>query len=223
LAGIVEDKKLALSEPVTAKVQISADNNKINFDTLDVSAAFAKINASGPLEKLKYDGYVDLEKLLSEFGQFVDLGPYKITGEISEQGILSVSKDKITGVGSSQVKNLSITSTDGVTAQEPMAEVNFDFAMDRQSNVLTLNSMEVKSRKYLCTWIYPLRILTLEKRNRLQFCSPLCRKKRSLPVSPNQKSLSALIKTSTKSQPTRQKLELLSSLTPTKSLLRRTK
>ena len=145
LAGIVEDKKLALSEPVTAKVQISADNNKISFDELDISAAFAKINASGPFEKLKYNGNVDLEKLLSEFGQFVDLGPYKITGEISEQGILSVGKDKITGVGSSQVKNLSITSTDGVTAQEPMAEVNFDFAMDRQSNILTLNSMEIKS------------------------------------------------------------------------------
>ncbi len=146
LAGTVEDKKLALSEPVTAKVQISADNNKkISFDKLNVSAAFAKINAAGPLEKLKYDGYVDLEKLLSEFGQFVDLGPYKITGEISEQGTLSVGKNKITGAGSAQVKNLSITSTDGVTAQEPMAEVNFDFAMDRQSNVLTLNSMEVKS------------------------------------------------------------------------------
>jgi len=145
LAGIVEDKKLALSEPLTAKIQISADNNTISFDKLDVSAAFAKINAGGTLEQFKYNGYVDLAKLLSEFGQFVDLGAYKITGEISEQGILSVGKEEITGVGSAQVKNLSITSTDGVTAQEPMAEVNFDFAMDRQSNVLTLNSMEVKS------------------------------------------------------------------------------
>jgi hypothetical protein len=43
LAGIVEDKKLALSEPVTGRLQISSDNNKINFDTLDISAAFAKI------------------------------------------------------------------------------------------------------------------------------------------------------------------------------------
>jgi len=145
LAGIVEDKKLALSEPVTAKFQISADNKTISFDELDVSAAFAKINASGPLEKLKYDGYVDLEKILSEFGQFVDLGPYKIAGEISEQGTLSVTKDKITGVGSSQVKNLSITSTDGVTAQEPMAEVNFAFAMDRQTKILTFDSLEAKS------------------------------------------------------------------------------
>lgn len=145
LAGVVEDKKLALSEPVTAKVQISADNKTISFDELDISAAFAKINASGPLEKLKYDGHANLEKLQSELGQFVNLSAYKITGEISEQGTLSVTKDKVTGVSSSQVKNLSITSTDGVTAQEPMAEVNFAFAMDRQSNVLTLNSMEANT------------------------------------------------------------------------------
>jgi len=146
LAGTVEDKKLALSEPLTAKIQVSADNNKkISFDKFDISAAFAKINASGTLEQLKYNGYVDLAKLLSELGQFANLGTYKIAGEIFEQGTLSVGKNKITGAGSAQVKNLSITSTDGVTAQEPMAEVNFDFAMDRQSNVLTFNSMEVKA------------------------------------------------------------------------------
>jgi hypothetical protein len=145
LAGVVEDKKLALSEPLTAKVQISADNKTISFDELDISAAFAKINASGPLEKLKYNGNVDLEKLLSEFGQFVDLGPYKIVGEISEQGTLSVTKDKVTGVGSSQVKNLSITSTAGVTAQEPMAEVKFAFAMDRQTKILTFDSLQANA------------------------------------------------------------------------------
>ncbi len=145
LAGVVEDKKLALSEPLTAKLQISADNKTISFDELDVSAAFAKINASGPLEKLKYNGNVDLEKLLSEFGQFVDLGPYKIAGEISEQGTLSIGKDKVTGVGSSQVKNLSITSTAGVTAQEPMAEVKFAFGYDRQANVLTFDSFQANA------------------------------------------------------------------------------
>jgi len=145
LAGIVEDKKLALSEPVTSRLQISSDNKKINFDTLDISAAFAKINASGPLEKLKYNGNVDLEKLLSEFGQFVDLGPYKIAGEISEQGTLSIGKDKVTGVGSAQVKNLSITSTDGVTAQEPMADMKFAFALDRQTKILTFDSLQANA------------------------------------------------------------------------------
>lgn len=145
LAGIVEDKKLALSEPVTGRLQISADNKKINFDALDVSAAFAKINASGPLKQLKYSGNVNLEKLLSEFGQFVDLGPYKIAGEISEQGTLSVGKDKVTGVGSAQVNNLSITSSDNVTAQEPKADIKFAFAMDRQTKILTFDSLQANA------------------------------------------------------------------------------
>ncbi len=145
LAGIVEDKKLALSEPLTAKVQISADNNTISFDELDVSAAFAKINASGTLEQLKYNGYVDLAKLLSELGQFANLGTYKIAGEIFEQGKLSVGKNKITGAGSAQVKKLSITSTEGVTAQEPMADIKFAFGYDWQSDVLTFDSLQANA------------------------------------------------------------------------------
>ncbi|MBA7483989.1 hypothetical protein ES707_19508 [subsurface metagenome] len=145
LEGTVEGKKIALSEPLNTEAKISSDKTGINFDKLDLSASFAKINASGTLEQLKYNGYVDLEKLQSELGQFANLGAYKIAGELSEQGILSVVKNKITGAGSAQVKNLSITSTDGVTAQEPMAEVKFAFAMDRQSNVLTFNSMESNS------------------------------------------------------------------------------
>ncbi len=60
LAGTVEDKKLALSQPVTGKLQISTDRKKIRFDELDVTASFAKISASGLLEQLKCDGYVNL-------------------------------------------------------------------------------------------------------------------------------------------------------------------
>ncbi|MBW7989107.1 MAG: hypothetical protein FVQ84_03700 [Planctomycetes bacterium] len=145
LAGTIENKKLALSQPVTGKLQISTDKKKIRFDELDVTASFARINASGLLEQLKYDGYVDLEKLQSEFGQFVDLGKYEISGEIVEQGTLSVNKSEITGSGVSQVKNLRITSTDGTTAQEPRADIKFAFAVDRKTNVLIFNSIETNA------------------------------------------------------------------------------
>jgi len=141
LAGTVEDKKLALSQPVTGKLQISADKKKIRFDELDVTSSFAKINASGLLEQLEYNGYVDLEKLQSEFGPFVDLGEYEIIGEIFEQGTLSVCENEITGSGVSQVKNLKITS-DGTTAQEPGTDIKFAFAFDRKTNVLTFDSFE---------------------------------------------------------------------------------
>lgn len=145
LAGTIENKKLALSQPVTGKLQISTDKKKIRFDELGVTASFAKINAGGLLEQLKYDVYVDLEKLQSEFGQFVDLGKYEIAGEIVEKGTLSVGKSEITGGGVSQVRNLLITSTDGVTAQEPGADIKFAFALDRKTKVLTFNSIEANA------------------------------------------------------------------------------
>ncbi|MHC4728400.1 MAG: hypothetical protein ACYS17_14360 [Planctomycetota bacterium] len=145
LAGTIEDKKLALSQPVTGKLQISTDKKKIRFDELDVTASFAKINASGLLEQLKYNGYVDLEKLQSEFGQFIDLGNYEIAGEIAEQGTLSVGESEITSSGVSQVKNLRIATADGVTAQESGTDVKFAFALDRKTNVLTLDSIEANA------------------------------------------------------------------------------
>jgi hypothetical protein len=145
LAGTIEDKKLALSEPVTGKLQISTDKKKIRFDELDVTASFAKINASGLLEQLEYNGYVDLEKLQSEFGQFVDLGKYEIAGEVFEQGTLFIGESEITGSGVSQVKNLRIATTDGITAQEPGADIKFAFAVDRKTNVLTFNSIEANA------------------------------------------------------------------------------
>ncbi|MCP4611851.1 MAG: hypothetical protein GY845_24375 [Planctomycetes bacterium] len=145
LAGTIEDKKLALSQPVTGKLQISTDKKKIRFDELDVSASFARINASGFLEQLKYDGYVDLEKLQSEFGQFVDLGKYEIAGEVFEQGTLLVNKSEITGSGVSQIKNLRIATKDGTAAQEPGADIKFAFAVDRKTDVLTFNSIEANA------------------------------------------------------------------------------
>ncbi len=145
LAGTYEGKKLALSEPIESNLQISVENKKIRFDKFDVSASFARINASGLLEQLEYDGYVDLEKLQSEFGQFVDLGKYEIAGEVLEQGTLYVIKDKISGSGVSEIKNLRIASKDDITAQEKETDIKFAFALDRKTNVLTFDSIEAKA------------------------------------------------------------------------------
>jgi hypothetical protein len=141
LAGAIEDKKLVLSEPLTGKLAISTEDKKIQFDEVSLSASFAQMSASGRLEQLKYDGQVDLEKVQSEFGQFVDLGGYEMAGVISEQGTVSVGEDEITGSGSSQVKNLRITSAAGVTAQEKQTDIEFAFALHRKTKVLTFDSI----------------------------------------------------------------------------------
>jgi hypothetical protein len=145
LAGAVDGKKLALSEPVAAKLQITAEKDKFNFDAFDVTAAFAKISATGSLEQLKYDGRVDLAKLQSELGQFANLGPYRLAGELSSKGQISIVKDKITAAGSSQAKNLAVSSDKGVSAAEPLADVTFAVDIDRPNSILTIGSIKANA------------------------------------------------------------------------------
>jgi len=145
LAGTVDEKKLALSEPVIAEVEIGTDDEKTSFDKLDVSAPFARINASGSIEEIKYEGQADLAKLQSELGQFADLGPYQMAGELSSKGQVSIKEDKISGVGSSVVKNLRLSSDDKVTASEPKTDVAFAFDIDRKDNIVTIDSLEANA------------------------------------------------------------------------------
>ncbi|MHC4560656.1 MAG: translocation/assembly module TamB domain-containing protein, partial [Planctomycetota bacterium] len=58
---------------------------------------------------------------------------------------LLVNKSEITGGGVSQIKNLRIATKDGTTAQEPGADIKFAFAVDRKTNVLTINSIEANA------------------------------------------------------------------------------
>ena len=145
LTGTVEGKKLAISEPVTAEVEITGQKDRINFDKANVTAAFAKINAGGSLEQINYDGQVDLAKLQAELGQFVNIGPYQMAGQLSSKGQVSVKGDKIAAVGSSTVKELRLSSKDGVTASEPTADISFAINYDRKSNDLAIGSLNANT------------------------------------------------------------------------------
>jgi len=145
LAGVVDGKELALSEPVVAELEIGTDNETISFDKLDVSAPFAKINASGNIEQIKYEGQADLAKLQSELGQFVDIGPYQMAGELSSNGQVSIKEERITATGSSVVKNLRLSSSEKVTASEPRTDVTFAFDIDRKNNIVTVESLEANA------------------------------------------------------------------------------
>ncbi|UCG58029.1 MAG: AsmA family protein [Phycisphaerales bacterium] len=145
LAGAVDGKKLALSEPISAELKIGVDKEKTTFDKLDVSAAFAKISAGGSLDQIKYQGQVDLAKLQSELGQFVDIGPYQIAGELSGSGQLSLKDERISSDGLSEVRQLVVTSADGVSAAEPMAKVAHALTVDQKNNVVVVDSVEVSA------------------------------------------------------------------------------
>jgi len=141
LEGTVEGKKIAMSQPVEALAQISSDKAGINFDKVDVSASFAKINCAGNTKSLKYSAQANLAKLQAELGQFINIGQYQMSGEVQEAGSISIQEDRIAASGSGTVKNLRLSSQDGLSASEPMANIEFAINMDKKKNVVAVDSV----------------------------------------------------------------------------------
>lgn len=145
LAGSVDEKELALSEPIVANLRLSADEEKTRLDALDVSAAFATINASGDFEKIKYDGKINLTRLQSELGKFADLGSYQMAGEVSSQGQVSIQENSITAAGSASATQLVLASADGNSVSEPQADVDFALIVDREEQTLGIEDINMRA------------------------------------------------------------------------------
>ncbi|MHC4889283.1 MAG: DUF748 domain-containing protein [Planctomycetota bacterium] len=145
LAGTVDGKTIALSQPLNATAEITSDKTGINFDKLDLSAAFCRINCTGTSELLTYTANVNLAGLQAELGHFIDIGPYKIAGELFSNGEISGSKDKISVAGSSDVKNLRLTSAEGVSASEPKADIDFSVIADTAKRIVDVNFINAEA------------------------------------------------------------------------------
>ncbi|MHC4624939.1 MAG: translocation/assembly module TamB domain-containing protein [Planctomycetota bacterium] len=145
LAGVMDGKKIALSEPVKADVLVTSDEAGVTFEKLDASSSFAQVGCTGTSKLLKYNAGVDLGKLQSELGQFVSLGPYKMAGQLSSTGEVSSDKDRITAKGAATVKELRLDSSEGVSASEPQANVDFSVAFESEAKILELSSVSVRA------------------------------------------------------------------------------
>jgi hypothetical protein len=141
LGGAVQGKKIALSAPIKAEASVSSGKTGLNFNKIDVSAPFAKINCAGSAEAIKYNADADLAKLQSELGQFVDFGPYQFAGAFLSKGQVSIGPDKIAASATSAINNLRVASKDGRSVSEPKAEIDLAVDFDRKTSVVALSSV----------------------------------------------------------------------------------
>lgn len=142
LAGTVDGKDLALSEPVKADLKLTADGKKTQLQALDVSAAFAKVTASGDFEKISYDGKINLSKLQAELGQFADLGPYQMAGELTSTGQVAIGEETIVATGSSSMSQLVLTA-DGNSVSEPRADLAFSLTVNQAKESLLVDAIDL--------------------------------------------------------------------------------
>ncbi len=113
----------------------------MTIDNLNVSSSFIKVNASGNLEQIKFDGQADLDKLQAELSRFVDIGPYKLTGQFNESGQVSLSEQNVILSGTSTIKSLNITGPNNVTASIPTGDMTYTLNLDKTKNILNINSL----------------------------------------------------------------------------------
>ncbi|MBN2133674.1 MAG: hypothetical protein JW741_29505 [Sedimentisphaerales bacterium] len=145
LTGTMDGKELSLSEPVTANLKLAANEKKTQLESLNVSAAFARIAASGDFANINYNGTVDLAKLQAELGQFANLGPYEMAGELASTGKVSIEPNDLGATGSASIKQLVLASTDGNSVSEPAANIDFAVNLDKEKQVLAIDNVAVKS------------------------------------------------------------------------------
>jgi hypothetical protein len=145
LAGTLDGKPLSLSAPLVADVKLSANEKTQDLKTLDVSSAFAKINASGNLSRIDYNGQVDLAKLQTEAGQFVNLGSHRFAGQFAAKGQASIAGETVGTTGDATIQQLVLSTGDGNNITEPSAQIRYAVSLDRPQNLLTVTNTNVKA------------------------------------------------------------------------------
>ncbi len=141
LAGLVDRQPVALSEPIEAQVLISSDKSTVNFEKLQAASSFAQVKCTGTDKLLAYEANVNLQKLQSELGSFINLGGYKTAGLVTSVGKITSADDTINVAGSSKIENLHLTTPDGQTASEPQADITMDLDIERKTSDIKINSL----------------------------------------------------------------------------------
>jgi hypothetical protein len=141
LAGVVNGKKLSLPQPIQAAAQLSNGPQGAQLDDLSVSSPFAKLNASGNPKQIKYNGQVDLQALQSDLGPFINLGQYRIGGQVESSGQVSMGDNTTNLVGSLSARQFVLTRPDGNSVSTPQATANFALGLNQKQQVLAVETL----------------------------------------------------------------------------------
>jgi hypothetical protein len=144
LAGVVDNKKVALSGPVQTALQLSTGKQGAQIDNLSVTAPFAKVDASGTFKQINYQGQADLAALQSQMGPFIDLGPYQLAGQLTTKGQVSVG-EKTTGVTGTLSAQQLVLASDGNSVSEPQMNVTFAADLDQQQQTLAIQNLTAQA------------------------------------------------------------------------------
>ncbi len=131
-----------LSKPVTVDAQISSQQDKITVERLIFDSAFAQANLSGTTDNMKYQATLDLAKMQSDVGQFVEF-KQALFGDVNLIGKAAFKDNLLSSTGNGSVRNFNMVMTDGKQIMESAGIAKYDFTADFDAKKLTIRSADI--------------------------------------------------------------------------------
>ncbi|HAL44932.1 MAG: hypothetical protein A2Y12_16170 [Planctomycetes bacterium GWF2_42_9] len=142
LEGKFPVKKIVLSKPVEVDAKIISEQDKIIVDKLALDSAFAKADFSGTTDNMNYNAKIDLAKMQSDVGQFIEF-KQALFGDVNLAGKAAFTKGVFSSTGNGSVKNFNMVMPDGKQILEPTAAAKYDYTADFNTKLLTIRSADV--------------------------------------------------------------------------------
>ncbi|HSV27484.1 MAG TPA: hypothetical protein VLH60_06280 [Sedimentisphaerales bacterium] len=142
LKGTVDGQAVALAAPLKIDAKVTSDGRTMLLDRGTVTGSFGEISGTGPFENLAYTARLDLAKLMSEAGQFVDMAGYAIAGNFEGSGTVAVKNGAVATAGRSAMTNLQISVKDRQARLQSLALAH-DVRYDAAAKALALNSVTI--------------------------------------------------------------------------------
>jgi hypothetical protein len=144
LEGTFPIKRIVLSKPVEIDAKLVSKKEQITVEKLNVDSAFVKAVLSGTTDNMNYTADLDLAKMQSDVGQFIEIKP-QLAGTAQLIGKASLANRIFTSSGSASLTGVVITMPDGAVLSEPSTTAGFDFQTDIDKKLLSVKMADVSA------------------------------------------------------------------------------
>ena len=138
-----DGKATVLDEPIKVEAKVSAKGKKIKIDKLDISSSFCQMTCSGGTDTVDYTITADLEGTQNFAKQFVDLGGYKLKGNVVEKGTMSFRKGGMSAKGLATIEGLEVSKEGVRDIYRDNLNWPFDVVIDTEKQVFQIASMSI--------------------------------------------------------------------------------
>ena len=94
---------------------------------------------------MTFTQWLDLGQMQSEFGQFLNTGPYTLAGRVSSEGVFKQTDNRMDLSGTLLCENVRIADQNDHAVSEPKATLACQMAYDKQQEAIFVTSLNAET------------------------------------------------------------------------------